>query len=493
METWSGIDATNSHEEVLRKVFGFVVYKPGQREIIEAVLEGHDVFATLPTGSGKSLCFELPIAMTEKGTTAVVVSPLIALMRSQAERLSTRGIPVDHLHSGRSAEERGGILENLCKGRLAAIYLSPEQLQTDSFARASHDAKISRVVVDEAHCIARWGHDFRPEYLQIRSFLTRRDIGQVLAFTATASAATKREIREQLCLEDAHEFHGDIERPNLYYKVEKISDPKQRKKIIIKKLKEHAPESNDAVIIYCSTREDTEDLAKFLQSKGYPAEFYHAGLEDHERRDRENGFLNNGIQILVATNAFGMGMDKDNVRLIIHHKMPGSVDQYLQETGRAGRDGRPSHCVLIYHPDDRGIHDYFIREKCPKITFIKGIYDAIARQYSASQQKARGWFPLNRVALYKTFVGRTAKGNEKSLETAINAAIDFMIEHGILEEKAGYVKINAFPNNEDEGKLGKESEKRGRIATANLEQIIKYAQSPCADQRMLIDLLNTEA
>lgn len=489
METWVGNYEHTDHETVRRSVFGFDEYRAGQSEMIDAALGGENVFATLPTGSGKSLCFELPAVMSAKGSVTLVATPLIALMRSHVAFLQSRGVPAIDLHSGRPENDRKSVIEEVRNGVYALVFLSPEQLQNRTFRDATQNTPITRLAVDEAHCIVKWGHDFRPEYLGIGDYVDQRRIPQVLAFTATASANAKREIRTRLKLENAFEYHGDIERKNLDYKVVKIPDTKKRKKAVLDNINAYASGSNEGVIVYCSTREDAEDIASFLKKNGLPAEHYHAGLEDYERREREGQFLSDERRILVSTNAFGMGMDKPNIRLIVHHRMPGDVEQYLQETGRAGRDGNPAHCVLIYHESDRNIHDHFIFEKSPSTAFVKAVYDAATRQYASSRQKAAEWFPLNKIGLYKSFTTGTGK-ESKSRDTQVNAAIDFMVEKGILVAKGGYFKLNPFPA--EPGELQKQTDTRRLIAQAGLDQILLYANAEAPNQRMLIDLLEQE-
>ncbi len=490
MKTWVGDYESNDHAEVREKVFGFDAYKPGQEEIIDATLGGENVFATGATGSGKSLGFQLPAAMDSEGATTLVVSPLLALMRDQVAFLQSKKVPAIDLHSGKNEDDRKIIMEGIRDRVYALVLLSPEQLQSRDFGETSRNAKFSRVVVDEAHCIARWGHDFRPEYLKIGDFIKQRDISQILAFTATASPRTKGEIRDRLNLKNPFEYHGEIERPNLLYTVEKIDDPKQRRQIIERKIKELAPGEKDAVIIYCSTRDDTENVAAHLKRKGLQAEHYHAGLEDYERKDREQKFLNDECKVFVTTTAFSMGVDKSNVRLVIHHRMPGGVEEYLQETGRAGRDGDPAHCVLIYHENDRNVHDHFIFEKSPTVQSVKVVYDAIARQYAASRQKVGTWFPLNRIGLYKTFV-TTSEGKQRQRDSYVNASIDFMVEQGIIENKAGYVMLKPFPATESAiADMQAQTNDRKGVAKATLEQIVQYATAASPDQKMLVELLN---
>lgn len=489
MESWIGnIDETN-HEDVLKGIFGFSNYRPGQKEIIEAALSGRNVFATMSTGSGKSLCYQEPAIIAPKGSTTIVVSPLIALMRDQSGFLQEHGVAAVDLHSEKSDAERRTIMEQVRDRAYALLYVSPEQLTKGPFIEATANANLGRLVVDEAHCISQWGHDFRPEYMSIYDFIQRRKIPQTLAFTATASQNVKREVREQLRLQDAFEYHGQIERPNLLYDVVKITDHKKRKPLMAKYIERLAPNDNDGVIVYCGTRDEAEEVAQFLREKGLPAEYYHAGLEPYERKEREEQFLNDEKRILVATNAFGMGVDKPNIRLIIHHKIPGSIQAYLQETGRAGRDGKSAACILFYHESDRNIQDHFIFEKTLNFPFLKSVYEAIRRQYEKSRQKAGDWFPLNRIGLYQAFTTRSGKETRRR-DTAVNAAIDFMKEKGVLEEKAGYIKLNKFPDSE----VGVQNETRDRklIAEATLEQIITYANSPKPDQKRLIELFNSE-
>lgn len=482
--------------EVLQNSFGHTDYKDGQRDIVEAALQGRDVLATLSTGSGKSLCYQMPAVMDESGKTTVVVSPLIALMRDQVNALQRKGVAAIDIHSGRAESDRELIMRGVREGAFKIVYTSPEQLKNKSFQNAAKEASIARVAVDEAHCIVEWGRDFRPEYREIRDFVVANKVRQILAFTATASADAKKEIRDSLKLRDPFEYHGDLVRPNLSYDVAKIIDPRKRKKIIADYIQMMAPNSDDAVIIYCATRDEVETVAASLEKQKLPVSFYHAGLDSEEREQREEDFLTDKKRILVATNAFGMGVDKANIRLIIHNSMPGSIQAYLQETGRAGRDGKPASCVLLYNEKDRNIHDHFILEKTPGVEFMQNVYDAIARQKARSKQVVRDpkakkeWFPLNLIGLYQSFT--TGTGFEKrQRDTQVNAAIDAMVQQGILIKQATYYHLNPFPVSSDaQVESQRHADHKKMIAQASLEQVIKYATAEKPDQKMLVDLLN---
>jgi ATP-dependent DNA helicase RecQ len=329
---------------LLREHFGFDQFRPLQKEIIRSVLDGKDTFALLPTGGGKSLCYQLP-ALTDKGLT-LVVSPLIALMKDQVDGLNAAGIPATFLNSSLSRPESAERIRGLWNGVYKLLYVAPERLMMPDFLDNLEQWKVNRFAIDEAHCISEWGHDFRPEYRQLGSLRKRFSKAQFLALTATATQRVRDDIIKGLHFSEPHTFVGSFNRPNLSYSVRPRQDGDG---LALALTKRHKGESG---IIYCFSRAATENLAGFLMSNGVKSKPYHAGLSDEERRQTQEDFIKDNVDVICATVAFGMGIDKPNVRFVMHYHLPRNIEGYYQETGRAGRDGLPSECVLLYSVSD---------------------------------------------------------------------------------------------------------------------------------------------
>lgn len=338
------LPAVDTLATALKETFGFSSFRPLQREIMEESLAGNDILALLPTGGGKSLCYQLP-AIVRSGLT-IVISPLIALMKDQVDSLLENGVKAAYLNSSLSEDESKDTWRKLHRGEIKILYLSPERLMLDGMLDTLEQLKLEFVAVDEAHCISSWGHDFRPEYRALQAVRTRFPNVPILALTASATERVRSDIVEMLQLRRAKNFVASFNRPNLSYRiVPRISPIKQ----ILEILDTHRDESG---IIYCLSRARTEAVALDLVAKGIKAEAYHAGLTSNERNARQERFVKDEIQVIVATIAFGMGIDKPDVRFVIHHDLPKNIESYYQETGRAGRDGLPSECVLLYSSAD---------------------------------------------------------------------------------------------------------------------------------------------
>ena len=338
----------------LKKYFGYDEFRPLQKEIIEQVLNREDCLVLMPTGGGKSLCFQLP-ALLQDGIT-VVISPLISLMKDQVDSLLQSGIDAAFINSTQRPEEIADIIVKAKAGTLKIIYISPERLALPQFEAILHTLPISLFAIDEAHCISEWGHDFRPEYRNLKMLRGKFPNIPIIALTATATEKVRADIVRQLQLPNPHIFTSSFNRQNLSYEVLPKKDSFQT----ILSLIEMYP--NESVIIYCFSRKDTEDVALKLSQQGHRAGSYHAGLSADKRRDNQERFIKDDIHIMVATIAFGMGIDKPDVRLVIHHSLPKSVEGYYQETGRAGRDGLPARCVLLFSKADKFKHEYFINQ-----------------------------------------------------------------------------------------------------------------------------------
>ena len=338
---------------ILKKHFGYDEFRPLQQEIIERVLLGKDCVVLMPTGGGKSLCFQLPALMLDGLT--IVISPLISLMKDQVDALHTNGITAGLINSTLSQTEINAVIDRAKTGKLKILYLAPERLSVFGFENLLHTLKISLIAIDEAHCISEWGHDFRPDYRNLKKLRKQFPLIPIIALTATATEKVRKDIVLQLDLQNPQVFISSFNRPNLSYEV---LPKKDSLRSILTLLNSYRDKS---VIIYCFSRNDTEKLVSDLNSYGFKAAAYHAGLDTKIRKENQEKFIRDEINIMVATIAFGMGIDKPDVRLIIHHSLPKSIEGYYQETGRAGRDGLPSRCVLFFSYADKFKHDFFIR------------------------------------------------------------------------------------------------------------------------------------
>lgn len=340
-------------EEVLKRFFGYDTFRRSQREAIGSLLAGRDVMCVMPTGAGKSICYQIP-AMMLPGV-AVVVSPLISLMKDQVDALRQSGVPADAINSGMEWDEVRPVFRRAREYAIKLLYIAPERLDSDGFREFLSDVDISIVVVDEAHCVSHWGHDFRPSYLGIApavASLPRRP--HVAAFTATATPDVRDDIMTQLALVEPDVYVTGFDRENLFFQVERPADKVAFVLSYVKKFPDLPG------IVYCATRKNVERVCAELQDAGIAAVRYHAGLDDAERRANQEAFIYDRASVMVATTAFGMGIDKSNVRYVIHYNMPTSIDAYYQEAGRAGRDGAPADCIMLYSPHDISTARYLI-------------------------------------------------------------------------------------------------------------------------------------
>ncbi|ABS32860.1 DNA helicase RecQ [Clostridium botulinum] len=342
-------------KNLLKKHFGYNEFRKAQEKVIESILKKEDTVAIMPTGAGKSICYQIP-ALIFEGVT-VVISPLISLMKDQVDSLKEVGIEATYINSSLNNLEIEERIFNAREGLYKLIYIAPERLESDSFVRSLNNLNIALVAVDEAHCVSQWGHDFRPSYTKISNFirkLSKRPI--VTAFTATATETVRRDILNSLELQNPKVFVTGFDRENLSFSVIKGED---KEKFIFGYLESNIGKVG---IIYTSTRKEAESLYNKINKKGYKVGVYHAGLNDEERKKTQEDFSFDNIEIIVATNAFGMGIDKSNVRFVIHHNIPKNMEAYYQEAGRAGRDGEESECILLFSPNDIRLQKYFIDE-----------------------------------------------------------------------------------------------------------------------------------
>jgi len=352
------MEAINSRDralQLLQTYFGYTSFRPAQEAPVESLLKNEDVVAIMPTGAGKSICFQIP-ALCKSGLT-VVFSPLISLMKDQVDGLVDQNIPAALINSTLTQTEFNKTMYDVRSGNIKLLYIAPERLGSNFFCNVLRSMPISQVIVDEAHCISQWGHDFRPSYRLIGDWLASLPKRPVVgAFTATATKAVENDIKTLLGLDHANVYVTGFDRPNLSFSV--MRTPK-RMDYVVDYVRRHSHENG---IIYCSTRKDVERVYDNLTRAGIQTGYYHAGLSDEMRKDMQNKYAFDQLQVMVATNAFGMGIDKSNVRYVLHYQMPRNMESYYQEAGRAGRDGAPAECILLYSGQDVRVHKYLIEQ-----------------------------------------------------------------------------------------------------------------------------------
>ena len=361
-------------ERALADVFGFATLRPGQAEVIAEVLDGHPVVAVMPTGAGKSLCYQLPaVVLGAKGGVTLVVSPLIALMKDQVDALTARGVAAAALTSAATPEQQRDILDGMRAGLFTLVYVAPERFRSQRFLDAlrSIGDRLALVAIDEAHCISEWGHDFRPDYRRIGEMVRDLRPARLAAFTATATPEVRADVAEQLAMKDARVHVRGFDRPNLYYVVEHVrgSDAKIQRLVQLARTRD-----GGVALIYAATRKNAEKYAEALGRAGMRVRVYHAGLDDKSRDEAQDVFMANQLDAIVATNAFGMGVDKSDIRIVIHADVPRSPEAYYQECGRGGRDGRATRCVLLFAAGDARLQEFLIDASYPSAEVLRALW-----------------------------------------------------------------------------------------------------------------------
>ena len=396
-------DASDAFEPraVLKRCFGYDSFRPNQEQIVDALLDGHDVLAVMPTGAGKSVCYQVPaLCLAERAKAqgqvgfTLVVSPLISLMSDQVRSLNAAGISAAFVNSSLSSAEQNAALEGAAQGACVLLYVAPERLETPQFTRFCAACPPAMVAVDEAHCISQWGQDFRPSYTHISDFVEGLPVRPVLcAFTATATKAVRADIAHALNLRDPLRVTASFDRPNLHFAVRRAtsSGAKGKDAQLMNICREHAGQSG---IVYCTSRRAVEQVCDKLQDEGFSATRYHAGLTPEERAANQDDFVYDRVQIIVATNAFGMGIDKSNVSFVVHYNMPLDLESYYQEAGRAGRDGEPADCTLLYAPKDVHTCEFLLNNSFDDATDL----DASLRERLRARAKDR----LKMMTFYST-------------------------------------------------------------------------------------------
>ena len=405
--------ALDAARKVLRDVFGYGEFRPGQAEVISAVLARRDTLAVMPTGGGKSVCYQVPALLREDGLT-LVVSPLLALMKDQVDAMRAMGVPAAAINSTVAVEEQRQVLAAAGEGTIRLLYVAPERFGAGGFMAALRSLRVSLLAIDEAHCISQWGHDFRPSYRDLGAVRDRIGSPPIVALTATADPRVREDIVQRLGLKQPEIHVAGFDRPNLRFEVVRVSTLKEKFEGISAQLRALKDES---AIVYCGTRKRVEEVTDSLQRAGIKCARYHAGMEDSDRKRIQDAFARDKLRVIVATNAFGMGIDKPDVRAVIHHDMPDSLESYYQEAGRAGRDGDPATCTLFYAGRDRGLREFFIEMAHPEASRVVEVYQQLVS------------FGGNRV-----HVREVMREND---EPGINAAIQSLVESG-LAARAGY-------------------------------------------------------
>ncbi|MEW6741887.1 MAG: ATP-dependent DNA helicase RecQ [Planctomycetota bacterium] len=419
LESSAGAESAERQEPLraaLHRWFGFASFREGQEDVIRSLLQGRDSVAVMPTGAGKSLCYQLPALLLDGVT--LVISPLIALMKDQVDALLARGIAATFVNSSLRPAEQDRRLHELAKGAYRLCYVAPERFRSRRFVAMAARLRVALFAVDEAHCISQWGHDFRPDYLRLQEAAEKVGRPPIGAFTATATHGVVRDIVAGLGLNEPRLFAGGFDRPNLFIECHTLEKRSEKLAHVLEVVRRE-----QTGIVYAATRKGTEDLCQALRSAGEDASCYHAGLDDETRRSVQEDFMAGRVQVVVATNAFGMGIDKPDIRFVIHADIPRSIEAYYQEIGRAGRDGARSHCLLLFHPADTRIQRFFIESNHPERAVIEGVFQALVEERR------------NPVTLTNTGIAEKLRGDVP--EMAVSASLKVLEDAEVIDRFYG--------------------------------------------------------
>ena len=458
----------------LQDVFGFDELRPGQQEIIEDVFAGRPVVAVMPTGAGKSLCYQLPaVVLGQNGGVTLVVSPLIALMKDQVDVLTARGVSAAALTSAASPDEQREILDGLRAGLHTMLYVAPERFRSPRFVDALEAiaGRLALVAIDEAHCISEWGHDFRPDYRRLGEAVKRLRPARLAAFTATATPEVRRDIAEQLAMEEPRFHVRGFDRPNLTFAVEPVAEKEKGARLIeLVRLRDRG-----VALVYAATRKNAEKHAELLSKAGMRVRVYHAGLEDEKREKVQDQFMAGKLDAIVATNAFGMGVDKSDIRLVVHADLPRSPEAYYQEAGRGGRDGEPTRCVLLFNHRDARLQEFLIEGSYPSAEVLRAAWKLIRDEPELGM---RGGDLETRL--------RSRLPGEPHAST-VGSTLRILARHGLLRDDAGHL-VATRPDPGTYPPLDLESlARRADVERSKLKTMIEYAYWTGCRRQFVLD------
>ena len=457
----------------LRETFGLDKLRPGQAEVIRSVLEGNNTLAIMPTGAGKSLCYQLP-SLHLPGTT-VIVSPLISLMKDQVDKLEEAGLEASQLNSSLTTEEHEENLEQIKTDKSDFIFVTPERFVTQDFLGELRKRAINFVVIDEAHCISEWGHDFRPAYLSLGAAIKTLGSPPVLALTATATSEVSADIEKQLDLGKLQVVKTGIYRSNIHFEVKRVTNEREKHEELIRILNNQ----EGVGIIYAATVKTVEELTDWLKAFDFKIEKYHGRMKASERKQNQDAFMKDALKAIVATNAFGMGIDKPDIRFVVHYQMPGSLEAYYQEAGRAGRDNKPATCSLFYQLADRRTHQFFLGGKHPKFDDLLAVYESLKT--------------LGAVETPTALLSVQEHANTVS-DAKVRVVLSLLKEMKVVKELRGS-QFRLLKGDVAQGELkdlSRLSEEKVSKDKEKLERMMQYGQSAMCRWRLLHDYFGEE-